>query len=339
MRNRVLCIPTSKHVEYVFSKEDFATLETRFDVFLNELGRDYTSGEVAEKIKGFEALITGWGSPPLTADVFENADRLRIIAHSAGSVKYMLSKEVVQRYVMPRKICICNAPKAISYNVAETTLGLLIMTSHRLVDHIVNIRQKSVWYDPGIPRDVRSLNGSTIGIVGASMVGREVIRLLTPFEVKILVYDPYLSEREARQLEVEKTDLDDLFHRSDFVSVHAPMTEETYHMITEHHLRLLHDGAVLINTSRGKIIDHEALMRECETCRILVTLDVTDPEPLPLDSPLRKFENVLITPHVAGLGSYGARKIGEMTLQALEDFFSGREVKNAIDLTKYDILA
>jgi len=339
MKNRVLCIPTSKHVEYVFSKENLHRLETMFDVAFNDLDRDFSSREVAGKIEGFDALITGWGSPPLTQDVFENADRLMIIAHSAGSVKYMLSKEVLQRYVIPRKICVCNAPKAIAYNVAETTMGLLIMASRRLVDHIVNIRERPVWHSPEIPRSVRSLNSSTIGIVGASTVGREVIRLLQPFNAKILVYDPYLTDWEAGRLNVEKTSLEDLFRRSDYVSVHAPMTEETYHMINERHLILLRDGAVLINTSRGKLINHEDLIKECKSGRILVALDVTDPEPLPPDSPLRKLKNVMITPHVAGLGSYGAQKIGEMTLQALEDFFSGNKVSSAIDFEKYDILA
>jgi len=305
----------------------------------NDLDRDYTSDEVAEKIKGFDALITGWGTPPLTEAVFENADRLKIIAHSAGSVKYMLSKNVVQRYIVPRGICVCNAPKAIAYNVAETTLGLLIMTSHRLIDHVINVREKMLWHDPNIPRKVKTLNGSTIGIIGASTVGREVIRLLKPFDVKILVYDPYLSDAEAKQLNIEKTSLEDLFRRSDFVSVHAPMTKETYHMINERHLKLLRDEAVLVNTSRGKIIDQEALIKECMSKKILVALDVTDPEPLPPDSPLRKLKNVIITPHIAGFGSYGAQKIGEMTLKALEDFFAGRKVENAINFEKYDILA
>ncbi len=339
MKSRVLCIPTSKHIEYVFSKESLERLESRFNVTFNDIDRDYTSEEVAAKVKGFDALITGWGSPPLTEEVFENADRLKIIAHSAGSVKYMLSKDVVQRYIIPRRVCVCNTPKAIAYNVAETTLGLLIMASRRLVDHIVGIREKPAWRDPDIPRDVKSLNGSTIGIVGASLVGREVIRLLEPFDIKILVYDRYLSEWESGRLNVEKASLEDLFRRSDFVSIHAPMTEETYHLIDQRHLKLLRDGAVLVNTSRGRVIDHEALIKESETGRILVALDVTDPEPLPPDSPLRKLKNVMITPHVAGQGSYGIKKIGEMTLQALGDFFSGKKVKNAIDFEKYNILA
>jgi len=339
MKQRVLCIPTSSHIEYVFSEECLEKLISKFDVTFNELGRDYTSDEVAEKIEGFDALITGWGSPPLGKTVFENADRLKIIAHSAGSIKYMLSRAVVRNHIIPRRICVCNAPKAIAYNVAETTLGLLIMTSHRLVDHIISVREGSVWRDPTIPRTVRSVYGSTIGIVGASTVGRQVIRLLKPFDVEILVYDPYLSEAEAEQLHIEKVSLEELFGRSDFVSVHAPMTEKTYHMIDERHFSLLHDGAILVNTSRGKVIDQGALKRQCETGRVLVALDVTDPEPLPEDSPLRKLKNVMITPHIAGQGSYGMGKIGEMTLQALEDFFAGRKVENEVDLKKYDVLA
>jgi len=339
VKSRVLCIPTSRHIEYVFSEENLERLKNRFEVKFNDLSREYISEEVAEKIKGYDALITGWGSPQLTARVFENADRLKIIAHSAGSVKYMLSKDVVQSYVLPRKVCVCNAPKAIAYNVAETTMALLIMTSHRLVDHIEAIREKSIWRDPNIPREVKSLNGSTVGIVGASTVGREVIRLLAPFDVKILVHDPYLSEFEDERLKVEKVSLEELFPRSDFVSIHAPATEETYHMINERHLKLLRDGAVLVNTSRGKVIDNEALVKECATGRIFVALDVTEPEPLPPDSPLRRFKNVIITPHVAGLGSYGVKKIGEMTLQALEDFFSGKKVENAINFQEYDIIA
>ena len=178
-----------------------------------------------------------------------------------------------------------------------------------------------------------------IGIVSASTVGREVIRLLKPFDCKILVYDPYLADEEAEKMGVEKVSLEDLFRRSDFISIHAPLTEETIHMIGRKHFRLMRDGAVLINTSRGKVLDQDALLEECKTGRILVALDVTDPEPLPRDSPLRNLENVLLTPHIAGHSYYGAKKIGEMTLQALEDFFAGREVKNRVDFSRYDILA
>jgi len=337
---KILCIPASDHIRYVFSKETLGKLRVLFDVAFNDLDRNYTSDEVVSKIKGFDALITGWGSPPLTDCVFENADRLRIIAHTAGSVKAeLLPQSVIERYIMPRGICVCNAPQAIAYNVAEATLGLVIFAGRRLFDHALNVRERLIWQDSCIPREVKTLNGSTIGIVGASTVGREVIRLLKPFDSRILVYDPYLPNDDADLLNVEKTSLEDLFRQSDFVSIHAPLTEETCRMIDGSHLKMLHDGAVIVNTSRGKIIDQEALVKECKRGRILVALDVTEPEPLPKNSPLRKLKNVIVTPHVAGHGFYGAKKIGEMTLQALEDFFAGREVKNRVDFGRYKILA
>jgi len=338
VKAKVLCIAVESHVKLVFSDDALNRLKRKFDVTFNRLGRNYTTSEVAEEIKGFEALITGWGSPPLTDEVFRNADKLRIIVHSAGSVKYMLSKDVVEKYIIPRGICVCNAPQAIAFNVAETTLGLLIMASHRLLDHALTVREGG-WRNPEIPRHVTTLNGSTIGIVGASRVGREVIRLLKPFDCRILVYDPYLKDSEAEMLGVEKVSLEELFRRSDLVSIHAPLTDETYHMIRGEHLRLLRDGAILVNTSRGKVIDQDALVKECRKGRIIVALDVTDPEPLPVDSPLRNLPNVIVTPHIAGNGRYGLLKIGEITLKALEDFFAGRPVQNMVDFKVYDRLA
>lgn len=323
----------------VFSTRTLETLKRRFYLTFNLKDVNYTSEEVSNIIAGYDGLITGWGAPQLTASFFEEADRLAIIAHSAGSVKFMLSKQVVERYVLPRKICVCNANKAIAYNVAEATLGLLIMASHRFLDHISSVRDRLIWRDPALPLNVPTINGSTIGIVSASAVGRELVRLLSPFDVRILVYDPYLKEKEARRLNVAKSDLPSLFSRSDFVTIHAPLTNDTRHMVNRKYLRLLKDGAILLNTSRGGLVDHDALLEECRTGRIMVVLDVTDPEPLPFDSPLRGLRNVIITPHIAGLGLYGYRKIGEVTLKGLEDFFASRNVENAIDFSKYEIIA
>ena len=337
-KRRILFVPTESNLQLVFSEATIERLKSLYNVTFNNKGRDYTSEEIANQIKDFEGLITGYGCPTLRESVFESADRLKIIAHAAGSVKRLLPEDIVQHYIIPKGIYVCNANKAIAYNVAEATIGLLIMAAHRFIDHAISIREKTGWRDPEIPLNTPTLNGSTVGIVSASTVGREVIRLLQPFDVKVLLYDPYLSDWEAGRLNVEKTTLEDLFKRSNFVSVHTPVTEETVHMIGKRHLKLLRDDAVLLNTSRGKIIDHEALLSECRTGRIMAVLDVTDPEPLPPDSPFRKLKNVIVTPHIAGSGHYGRFKIGEMTLQALEDYFAGKKVENAVNLEKYSIL-
>jgi len=336
---KVWYLPTLSHTEKVFEHETYKRLLNRFEVTVNPKEASYTSDQVAEGIAGFDALVTGWGTPALTGKVFERADALRMIAHSAGSVKGMLSPEIVERYIMPRKICVFSANHAIAYNVAESTVGLLIMASHRFMQHAWAVRHEGAWRKDGLLWNGRFLGGSTVGVVSASKVGREVIRMLRVFDAKILVYDPYLSDCEAGRMDVEKVGLDELFSRSDHVTVHAPMIPETEKMIGQRQLGLLRDGATLVNTSRGAVIDHDALLKELSTGRLVAALDVTDPEPLAPDSPFRKLPNVIITPHISGAGYYGYYKIGEDTLRALEDFFAGKPVEGAVEFEAYESLA
>lgn len=140
-------------------------------------------------------------------------------------------------------------------------------------------------------------------------------------------------------MEIEKVALNDLFARSDIVSLHAPSSPETDHIVGTAQLRLLRNEAVIVNTARGSLIDHEALIREATRGRIRVALDVTTPEPLSADSPLRSMPNVILTPHVAGEGRYGHHLIGENTVATLEDFFAGRPVTGAINPDRWNQLA
>jgi phosphoglycerate dehydrogenase-like enzyme len=336
-RPRILYVPNEKHTERVFRKEVFERFLRLFDVDYDERGLSLST--ILRLASEADGIVTGWGCPPLEKDFFEKAGKLRIIAHSAGSIKPILSREVVQAYVLPRNICVFSARHAIALNVAEATVGYMIMASRRLLDHILAFREKGLWRDISIPSNGQYLRGSIVGIVGASTVGRELIRLLKPFDVTILVYDPYLTDWEAGFLGVYKASLEELFSRSDIVSLHAPLTPETSRMINRDLLKRMKDRAILINTARGGLIDQEALIQECSSGRLLAVLDVTDPEPPPQDSPLRGIKNILVTPHVAGAGYYGYFKIGEGTLKALEEFFSGRPVDGRIDLSQYDILA
>jgi phosphoglycerate dehydrogenase-like enzyme len=290
-------------------------------------------------IGAYEAVVTGWGSPAFTIAVLKRADRLRIVAHSAGSIKGLFPREVVDADVVPRGLIVFSANRAIALNVAEYTVGAMIMVPRRFVEQTAAIRTSDAWRDPGLAPNALYLRGATVGLVSASTVAREVIPLLRPFDVRILVYDPYLSDREAGRLDVEKVELDALFERSDIVSLHAPSIPTTRHMVGARQLARLRDGALLINSSRGSVLDHDALLREAETGRIRVVLDVTEPEPLPADHPLRPLPNVYLTPHMSGTGAYGYFKIGEMTLEALEACFAERPVAGAVDWSRYELLA
>jgi len=334
----VLYAPTVSHTEKVFEPRVYERMKDLFDVTENGTNENWTAEQLAEKVLGMEALVTGWGTPKITKEVMANAGELKIIAHSAGSVRGMLA-DVFHEYIVPRQIVVFSANGAIAYNVAESTIGLMLMLTHRWMDQALAIRSKGVWRDPSITSNAQFLSGATVGIVSASKIGREVMRLLAPWDVRLLIYDPFLTEWEAGRMGVERADLDTLFEQADIVTLHAPKIPETDRMITAAHLAKLRDGAALINTSRGSVIDHDALLEECKSGRILAALDVTDPEPLSPDSEFRKLENVIITPHASGSGFYGYHKIGGQTLAALEDFFGKRPVEGAIAYDHWPRLA
>lgn len=340
-RPRVLFLPNPRHTERVFTPAAHARLLEHFDItaLAPHPDRNCSSAEVAEAIGGFEALITGWGTPPLTPDVFERADALRCIAHSAGSVKPMLGACALD-YVMPRGLCVYSANQAIALNVAEHTLGVMITLSRRISEQASLLRRApGQWPDRLVRPNTQFLSGSRVGLVSASAVGRQVIRLLAPFDVKLRVFDPFLSNEDAFALGVEKVGLMDIFAESDIVSVHAPLLPETHAIIGREHFQALRDGALFVNTSRGAVLDETALIEELRTGRFSAALDVTIKEPVAPDSPLLTLENVLLTPHLAGSGHYGYSRIGDGTVRALEDYFAGRPVQGAVDFTRYALIA
>ncbi len=321
--------------------ETWAEILRRFEVTANETERNWTSDELSEQICSYDAVLTGWGSPPFTEKVWEKAERLKLIVHMAGSVKFLFPNDVVQRFCVPRNITVVSCAQGLAINVAEMTVALMVMAARRLYEHIHAFRSQGIWRDRNLPTNFKTINGSTIGIIGGSRVGKEVIRLLRSYwDIRILLYDPYFSLKQARELGATLTDLDKIFAESDFISLHAPLTHQTVGMVGKRHFSLMKEGAIFINTARGKLVDNEALVWALKNRPIFAVLDVTDPEPLPSDHPLRFLPNCYITPHIAGAGVYGYLQIGEMTLKALVDFFElGVRPEGAIDWSVYDALA
>ncbi|MGQ9727149.1 MAG: hydroxyacid dehydrogenase [Candidatus Fervidibacter sp.] len=340
-RAKVLCVVPESQRKMKLKPETWSELVKRFEVSANETERNWSSEELATHIQGYDAVLTGWGSPPFTEGVWERAEKLKLVVHMAGSVKFLFPEDTVQRFCIPRNITVVSCAQALAVNVAEMTVALMVMAARRLFEHIQAFRERGVWRNENLPKNFTTINGSTVGIIGASRVGREVIRLLSAYrDVKILLYDPYISPEQAKELGVKLTDLETLFAESDLISLHAPLTQQTIGMIKGRHFALMKDGAIFINTARGKIVDTNALVEALRSRPIFAVLDVTDPEPLPSDHPLRFIPNCYITPHIAGAGVYGYFQIGEMTLRAVVDFFErGVKPEGAIDWNAYEILA
>ena len=262
-----------------------------------------------------DGCLTSWGVACLDADVIAAAPRLQVMAHMGSSVARFVSEALWQRGLR-----VTTAAPVLARDVAVTTLGLMIVGLKRIWPLGQLVRQGGWRESPYWPS--RELYGKTVGIIGASHVGRHVIELLRPFGTRILLYDPYVSEDGAARLGVTKADLEDLLSQADVVTLHAPAKQETYHLLDAGRLALMKDDALLINTARGTLIDEPALVSELRKGRFFAFLDVTDPEPPAVTSPLRKLDNVVVTPHLAGCIEDCGR-MGEMAVEELRRYFAG----------------
>jgi phosphoglycerate dehydrogenase-like enzyme len=151
--------------------------------------------------------------------------------------------------------------------------------------------------------------------------------MLQPFRCRVRVYDPYLPDPAAAALGVEKVSLEQLLAESDIISLHHPQTPETDRLLGAAQLAAIRDGALLVNTARPRVFDPEALLAAAHEGRYQIALDVTEPEPLPADHPLRACPNVWITPHVAGAGRYGSLMVGDIVAESLEAYLAGQAAK------------
>ena len=274
-----------------------------------------TKEELLALLPAADGCLTSWGVACLDAAVIAAAPRLQVMAHMGSSVTRFVSDALWQRGVR-----VTTAAPALARDVAVTTLGLMIVGLKRIWPLGQHVRAGGWRESPYWPS--RELYDKMVGIVGASHVGRHVIDLLRPYGVQIVLYDPYVSLEEAARLGVPQAKLDDLLRQADVVSQHAPAKPETHHLLNAGRLALMKDDALLINTARGTLIDEAALIAELRRGRFFAFLDVTDPEPPAMDSPLRHLDNVVVTPHLAGCIEDCGR-LGEMAIEELRRHFAG----------------
>ncbi|MDU0308090.1 hydroxyacid dehydrogenase [Rhizobium sp. 10PS4] len=267
-----------------------------------------------------EILITGWGGPYVGPEILAAAPHLKFIVHAAGTVK-----GVIDDAIFEAGIPVSHAAEANAVPVAEFTLAAIIFAGKRVFrfrDLYVADRNRNRTHL--MQREAIGNYRRTVGIVGASRIGRRVIELLRPFDYRLLLSDPTLDAAEAAGLGTKKVDLDELMRQSDIVSLHAPSLPSTQHMIDARRLSLMKDGATLINTARGILIDEAALLPVLKTGRIDAVLDVTDPEIPEAGSAFYDLPNVFLTPHIAGAIGLERARLGEMAVDEIERFVTGQ---------------
>ncbi|MGW0997093.1 hydroxyacid dehydrogenase [Streptomyces sp. NPDC002520] len=286
---------------------------------------EFSTPEAVACLGRAEILVTSWGCPPLTADVLALAPRLRAVVHAAGSVKHHITPACWER-----GLSVSSAASANAIPVAEYTVAVITLANKRVFPLAAEYR--SAGTSTNLSARYPSLGNyrKRIGIVGASAIGRRVLTMLRDYAFDLVVSDPYLTASEAGELGAELVDLDELVATADVVSLHAPALPETRHLINARRLSMMRPGTTLINTARGDLVDTAALTAAVQGGQLYAVLDVTTPEPLPLDSPLRDHPHVLLTPHVAGSLGTELFRMGELAVSEVERLVAGVPPRHAV---------
>ena len=295
------------------SRQELADLATlRYQEEDERLAED----ELIALVQDCEVAITGWGTPPFSQKVVDACPNLKLVAHSAGTIKRLLPDPVWNKGIK-----VVHAAAAIAPAVAEMTILLMLMCRRNV--HNISHRMHAGEQWPQSAQLDFELGGTRVGVIGAGHTGRNVIRLLHAFSADIVVYDPYLSPEQARALDVTKATLEKLMSTCPVITVQAPTTPETYHMITGEHLAMIQDGALFINTARSHAVDADALYEALKTNRFQAALDVFDSEPLAVDSRLRGLPNLVLTPHLAGKSVQARERQGALIVEQLQRYAAG----------------
>jgi phosphoglycerate dehydrogenase-like enzyme len=256
------------------------------------------------------------------------APRLGLIAHTGSTVK-----PIVSDAIWARGVRVSSAAAANGVPVAEFVLAAILFANKGAFREREAYRagRKPVGTYPFTAPGKAGNYGSVVGIVGASRTGRALIERLRPFDLDVRVYDPVADPAALRALGVTPVaDLIELAASVDVLSVHAPALPQTQHMIDAHVLGALQDGATLVNTARGSVIDQAALESELASGRICAVLDVTEPEPLPCNSILFDLPNVFLTPHIAGAAGKETQRMADLAIAEIARFASGAPLQHEV---------
>jgi glyoxylate reductase len=234
-----------------------------------------------------------------------------------------------------RKIPVGNTPDVLTDATADFAFALMMAVARRIPEGVRYVHDgKWKTWGPMTLLGV-DIKGATLGLIGFGRIGQAVARRALGFDMRVLYFDPG-EKKPPRDLKATRVDFETLLEESDFISLHTPLTPDTYHLIDSEALSRMKPSAVLINTARGPVVDPEALYEALKERRIFgAGLDVTDPEPLPMDSPLLALDNIVVMPHIASASKTSREQMSWMAAQNLIAGLRGERLPNCVNPQVY----
>lgn len=286
-----------------------------------EEGRPIKREELLERVRGKDGLLVMLSDQVDAALMQAAGEGLRVISTYSVGVDHIDLTEATRR-----GIAVGHTPGVMTETVADFTFALLLATARQIVEADTFTRSGQ-WHKKGTKNLMGvDVHDATLGIVGFGRIGQAVARRANAFGMKVLFYDHHAEGKDISEgVSAEAVDMDRLLSEADFVSLHVPLTEGTRHLFNKEIFGKMKDGAMLINTARGGVVDQRALCEALESGKLAgAGLDVYETEPLPSDSPLMKLNNVVLAPHI---GSASRQTRERMLALAAENLLAGLEGK------------
>ena len=288
-------------INRVYAKEQMKRLGDLTDLIPTIINKDNAAANV-DLLEKVEVIFATWGFPVLPEELIEKMTNLRAIFYAASSVKYFAEP------YLKRGVSVIPGAYANGEFVARYTMSQIFLSGKNYFRHVAGLDVTPPAHDS---------HHLTVGVIGAGNIGRLMIRMLLAEGHDVLVYDPYLHE----DLGARQVTLEELFEGSDIVTNHAPNTPETRGMLNRHLFELMKPGATFINTGRGASVD------ESDMCEVFIQrtdltalLDVTYPEPMAKNSPMRLLKNIIVTPHIAGALGTEVTHMADFCIDQYEEY-------------------
>lgn len=311
MKGKILITPRS----LCHKKNDIIEMLSDYEVLMNESGRPFVENELNELIRDVDGIIVGVDK--ITKEILDNAKKLKVIT------KYGVGLDNIDiEYAKKLGIKITYTPGANKESVADLVFTMILELSRQLfkMDKIVRDNR----WDKVIGREVY---GKVIGIIGTGNIGKSVAKRATGFDMRILGYDMFPDYEFAKEIGMEYVDFETLLKNSDYITLHIPFTESMHHFIDREELEMIKTTAYIINTSRGELINEEALYEALKQKRLAgAALDVFEIEP-PYNSKLIKLENVILSPHCGASTEDAINRMNMMAVEGLKSILEGKEPK------------
>jgi len=280
-------------------------------------GECTTREELAELAGDADVVWVNGGSEVVKADTLSAIPKCVALIRTGSGTDNIPVEEATKLGII-----VAHTPEAHHQEVSDHAIGLLFAVVRQIAVQDRAVRDGKWDAEDGMPR--WHLVGQTLGLVGFGLIARQVAKKMSGFDMTVLAYDPYVNADTMTEVGVQSATLDEVLSRSDFVSIHSPLTKETRHSIGERELRLMKPEAVLVNTSRGPVIDEPALVKALESGWIAAAgLDVTDEEPPRPDNPLFRMNNVVVTPHIAGYSDQHEYACWRLSVDTVIDLSKG----------------